>query len=99
MVGAEWSKRSSAGSNDIDSSVALLAEREQPLRTVAEHLEGSQLSQDMRYRAGALRVALVADLEVVKARTQWRNPELKSRVGDTQPSVEEGFDAACCGGL
>ena len=54
-----------------------------------DHSECSQLRRDKRYRAGALRTALVTGMEVVKEHAYWRNPELKSRVDATQPSVVE----------
>ena len=42
----------------------------------------------------ASRWAFVADKELVKGNAQWRNPELKSRVSTTHPSVVGGVDAA-----
>ena len=59
-----------------------------------EFLNGPTRTQDRRYRADALRLASVADGEVVKGHAQWRHTELKSRVDATRPSVVEGADAA-----
>ena len=43
---------------------------------------------------GDLHLAPVSVKVVVKERSQWRTPELKSRLDATQASVAEGVDAA-----
>ena len=74
----------------MDSSVSISGKMERPPAGVAEYLNGSPQRQDRRCRVGALRWTFVADKEVVKERAQWRDPELKSRMGPTHPSVVEG---------
>ena len=47
-----------------------------------------------RPRGEALETALAVDLEVVKERAQWWNPDLKTKVEAHQPSVVDGADGA-----
>ena len=82
------------GDLSMDAPSSVLGKRDRPALEGVETLVGSQGRQDRRFRGDALRVASVADLQVVKEHAQWRNPELKPQVDATQSSVVEGVDGA-----
>lgn len=59
-----------------------------------EHLQGPAVVPDKRRRRDPLRVASVADKELVKKYAQWQNPELKPQVQASRPQAAEGMEAA-----
>ena len=82
------------GGDALDASVTATGKRGRPPADAVEALNFPTYTQNKRYRADALRLALVVDKEVVDGRSQWWVPELKSRVGATRASVMEGVDTA-----
>ena len=87
-------KRAPAEDRDIDAPMSVSGNWGQPPMDVVGLSRGPRLRRDQRYRADALRTALVADKEEVRGHARRRSPELKSRVGPTQFSLAEGVDAA-----
>ena len=57
---AEDRKRTSVGSNDMDTSVSVLGKRGQPLADAVDNSIGSHFSQKKRRCVDALRLAFVA---------------------------------------
>ena len=82
------------GGDALDASVTATGKRGRPPADAVEALNCPTYTQNKRYRADALRLALVVDKEVVDGRSQWWVPELKSRVGATRSSAAGGVDAA-----
>ena len=75
-VSAEESSCASTEDNAMDAAVSVTGKRDSTPADVAEYSDGPPQNQENWYRADAPLLAFVADKEVVKARAQWRYPEL-----------------------
>ena len=93
-MNTDESKRSLTEGNATVTSVFVSGQMGRPPADVAEYPNGPPQSPDRRCRGNALRLAFLADKEIAKGGTQWRQPELQSRVDAINSSVVEGVDAA-----
>ena len=67
-MGPEYKKDLSPGKQNMDTSPSVLGKRDRPPSDGVDAADDSHVTQEKRYRADTLRLALVADIEVVGER-------------------------------